>query len=38
MIYPVLNKPAYSPRGDKYKDKLFNDINNTLNKMKRKYQ
>ena len=38
MIYPVLSKPSYSPRGDKYKDNFSSDINNTLNKMKRKYQ
>lgn len=38
MIYPLLNKPAYSPRGDKYKDNFSNEMNDTLNKMKRKYQ
>ena len=38
MIYPLLNKPAYSPRGDKYKDNFSSEMNNTLNKMKRKYQ
>ena len=38
MIYPLLNKPAYSPRGEKYKDNFSNEMNNTLNEMKRKYQ
>ena len=38
MIYPLLNKQTYSPRGDKYKDNFSNEMNNTLNKMKRKYQ
>ena len=38
MIYPLLNKQTYSPRGDKYKDNFSSDMNNTLNKMKRKYQ
>lgn len=38
MIYPLLNKQTYSPRGDKYKDNFSNEMNSTLNKMKRKYQ
>lgn len=38
MIYPLINKQVYSPRGDKYKDNFSNEMNNTLNKMKRKYQ
>ena len=35
MIYPLLNKQTYSPRGDKYKDNFSNEMNNTLNKMRR---
>lgn len=38
MIYPLLNKQTYSPRGDKYKDNFSSEMNDTLNKMKRKYQ
>ncbi len=38
MIYPLISKPVYSPRGDKYKDNFSNEMNDTLNKMKRKYQ
>ena len=38
MVYPVLNKPMYTPRGDKYQDGFSNEMNDTLNKMKRKYQ
>lgn len=38
MIYPLINKQVYSPRGDKYKDNFSNEMNNTLNKMKKKYQ
>ena len=38
MIYPLISKPVYSPRGDKYKDNFSNQMNDTLNKMKRKYQ
>jgi len=37
MIYPLINKQTYSPRGDKYKDTFSNEMNDTLNKMKRKY-
>ena len=37
MIYPLINKQTYSPRGDKYKDNFSDEMNNTLNKMKRKY-
>ena len=38
MVYPLLNKPTYSPRGNKYKDNFSSEMNDTLNKMKRKYQ
>ena len=38
MIYPLLNRQTYSPRGEKYKDAFSNETNDTLNKMKRKYQ
>ena len=38
MIYPLINRQTYSPRGDKYQDSFSNEMNNTLNKMKRKYQ
>ncbi len=38
MIYPLISKPAYSPRGNKYKESFSSEMNNTLNKMKRKYQ
>ena len=37
MIYPLINQKTYSPRGDKYKNEFSNEMNNTLNKMKRKY-
>jgi len=37
-VYPLLNKPKYSPRGDKYKESFSSEMNDTLNKMKRKYQ
>ena len=37
MIYPLINRQTYSPRGDKYKDTFSNEMNDTLNKMKRKY-
>jgi len=37
MIYPLINKQTYSPRGDKYKSNFTNEMNDTLNKMKRKY-
>lgn len=38
MIYPLLNKQTYSPRGNKYKDNFSSEMNDTLSKMKRKYQ
>ena len=38
IIYPVLSSRSYSPRGDKYKDNFTNEMNSTLNRMKRKYQ
>ena len=38
MIYPLINRQTYSPRGDKYKDSFSSEMNDTLNKMKRKYQ
>ena len=38
MIYPLINRQTYSPRGDKYKDNFSNEMNDTLSKMKRKYQ
>ena len=38
MIYPLISRPTYSPRGDKYKDNFSNEMNDTLNKMKKKYQ
>ena len=38
MIYPLINRQSYSPRGDKYKDSFSSEMNDTLNKMKRKYQ
>ncbi len=38
MIYPLINKQTYSPRGDKYKSDFSSDMNDTLKKMKRKYQ
>jgi len=37
MIYPLINKKEYSPRGDRYKDNFNGRINDTLNKMKRNY-
>lgn len=38
MIYPLINKQTYSPRGDKYKNSFSNEMNDTLSKMKSKYQ
>ena len=38
MIYPLINRQTYSPRGEKYKDDFSSEMNDTLNKMKRKYQ
>lgn len=38
MIYPLINRQTYSPRGDRYKSSFSNEMNDTLNKMKRKYQ
>ena len=38
MIYPLINKQSYSPMGEKYKDSFSNDMNSTLNKMKRRYK
>ena len=38
MIYPLISKPTYSPIGNKYRDDFSAQMNNTLNKMKRKYQ
>ena len=40
MVYPLVNKPKYSPRGNKKKDKpdIFSSkVNDTLNKMKNNY-
>jgi len=37
MVYPLINKQTYSPRGQQYKDTFSNEMNDTLNKMKRKY-
>ena len=37
MIYPLINQKTYSPRGDKYKSNFSNEMNDTLNKMKRNY-
>ena len=38
MIYPLINKQTYSPRGDRYSNDFSNNMNDTLKKMKRKYQ
>ncbi len=39
MIYPLLNnQQSYMHKEDRYKDNFSNEMNNTLNKMKRKYQ
>lgn len=37
MVYPLINKPTYTPRGDKYKDNFTTEMNDTLNKMKNNY-
>lgn len=38
MIYPLINRQTYSPRGDKYKSNFSNEMNDTLSKMKRNYK
>ncbi len=38
MIYPLINKQTYSPRGDKYSSNFSTEMDDTLKKMKRKYQ
>lgn len=38
MVYPLINRQTYSPRGNQYKDNFSSNINSTLNKMKNKYQ
>ncbi len=38
MIYPLINRQVYTPRGEKYKDNFSSQMNDTLNMMKRKYQ
>ena len=38
MVYPLINRQTYSPRGNQYKDNFSSDVNSTLNKMKNKYQ
>lgn len=38
MIYPLINKQSYSPMGGEYRDSFSNDMNDTLNKMKRRYK
>lgn len=35
MIYPLINKQTYSPRGDKYKNDFSNEMNDTLSRMKK---
>ena len=37
LAYPLINKQTYYPRGERYQDNFTDDMNNTLNKMK-KYQ
>ena len=37
LAYPLVNKQTYSPRGPRYQDNFSQEMNNTLNKMK-KYQ
>lgn len=40
MVYPLINKPKFSPRGNKKKDKqdIFSSkVNDTLNKMRNNY-
>jgi len=36
MVYPLINRKEYSPRGDRYKDNFTNEMNSTLSKMKQK--
>lgn len=38
MVYPLINRQTYSPRGNQYKDNFSSNINSTLSKMKNKYQ
>ena len=38
MIYPLINRQTYTPRGDRYKSSFSTEMNDTLNKMKRRYQ
>lgn len=38
MVYPLISRQTYSPRGNQYKDNFSSNVNNTLNKMKNKYQ
>lgn len=38
IVYPLINRQTYSPRGNQYKDNFSSNMNNTLNKMKNKYQ
>ena len=37
LVYPLINKQTYYPRGEAYKDNFSTEMYNTLNKMK-KYQ
>ncbi len=37
LAYPLINKQTFYPRGERYQDNFTDDMNNTLNKMK-KYQ
>lgn len=37
MIYPLINKQIYSPRREKNQNTFSSEMNNTLNKMKTKY-
>lgn len=38
MVYPLINRQTYSPRGNQNNDNFSSNINSTLNKMKNKYQ
>ena len=38
MVYPLINRQTYSPRGNQYKDNFSSNVNSTLSKMKNKYQ
>ena len=38
MIYPLINNQTYSPRGNNNKNDFSNQMNDTLSKMKKKYQ